>query len=155
MKKYEYKVFTNLSSAEVELKNSLEIAPKFGVTDDPNDLIYMKQILQTEQLLESSTKNEDEEEIAKFRMKSFSKAYSAKSSLILPVTTEIGKKVTDPKVLIKPKKRKSTQSQNSSNKFLKESIVKNDVTTKISELGNDKLSKTNPSVLPTYYEDSD
>ena len=73
MKRFEDRIYTNLSLTEIELKNSIDQAPKFGGTGDPSDTYHMRNILESENNAYKLTKELDDEEVSKFRVKSMSR----------------------------------------------------------------------------------
>lgn len=96
--------------------------PRFGGTGDASDTYYMKAILANEKDAISSAKQQEEEEIAQFRVKSYTRPILSNTPSILPITTTTASKPpTDPLkqvgITIKAKKRKiNTDVSSSSNK---------------------------------------
>jgi hypothetical protein len=73
MKRFEDKIYTNLSLTEMKLKNSIDQAPKFGGTGDPLETYRMRNIIESENNVYKLTKELDDEEVSEFRIKSMSR----------------------------------------------------------------------------------
>ena len=95
--------------------------PRFGGTGDASDTYYMKAILANEKDAISSAKQQEEEEIAQFRVKSYARPIQSDPPSIIPITTTNTKLSKDPLkqvgITIKAKKRKiNNDVASSSNK---------------------------------------
>ena len=95
--------------------------PRFGGTGDASDTYYMKAILANEKNAISSAKQQEDEEIAQFRVKSYTRPIQSNTPSIMPITATSTKQTIDPTKLvgitIKAKKRKiNTDVTSSSNK---------------------------------------
>ena len=139
-KRYEDKIYHNLSTQELEIKSTFvscsitnlhtisiiitlskqEHMPRFGGTGDASDTYYMKAILANEKDAISSAKQQEDEEIAQFRVKSYTRPIQSNTPSILPITATSTKQTIDPiklvGITIKAKKRKINTDVSSSSK---------------------------------------
>lgn len=115
VKRYEEKVFSNLTPEEIDIKNSFDHGPRFGGTGDPSDTSYLKAIIESEKLASNMAKVQDDEAVAEFRMRSFSRAYPTEDqqSMLAHPSYEIKKPMPTiaPTITIKSKRRKLSSGQ--------------------------------------------
>lgn len=131
MKRYEDKVFTNLTSAEAELKQTFEQVPRFGGIGDASDHYYLSSQVQAEKMAALASKSLEDQEISNFKMKSFVKSVAKPAAEPAPhIASKPAREppVASAKIVIKTKKRKADDAEATSD-LKKESNSSNKITT--------------------------
>lgn len=110
MKRYEDKVFTNLTTEEAELKQTFEQVPRFAAGGDASDFYYLSSQVEAEKIAALTNKSLEDEEVSNFKMKSFVRSAAQQVAESTPHIAS--KPIRDPpvattKIFIKPKKRKA------------------------------------------------
>jgi hypothetical protein len=108
VKKHEDKVFTNLGSSDLDIKDPLdEYAPRFGGTL-PSDYNYMKAQQEISQTLQAMKKSAEDNEVQNFRMNSMRPA--GRTGVTLVANKEKTQRVEAPQLKLSVKKRKSDET---------------------------------------------